>query len=284
MLLSSNPLNIATGQVQVGVRALAGRETLAARGSLWPEEQMQGRLDRLAVQRWRPTGNATTIIAEGAAALTQTGTATTRNVAATSFATRARRVGAVSAATAAALAGLHLTVAPSTIGDGAGLGGFYYTCRFVPSDAAAVSGARMFAGMTSSIAAPTNVEPSTLTNCIGVAGLSTSANLAIVFGGSTAQSAIDLGSNFPSNGLSTDIYELILFAAPGSTNVGYRVERNPGGPGNNFVASGTLTNTTPGTTLPAATTFLAPRLWRSNNATALAVAIDLLSLSLETVV
>ena len=224
LALAGAPAMTTTARISTGQRTLAGREHFATRGSLWPEEAMQGRLDRLSVARWRAQGNAVTINAENAPALTAVGTPTARNVATTSMATRVRRVGAVSALTVGALAGWYSTVAQWSIGAGHNASGFFTAMRFIPSDTAAVSGARMFAGLTSSITAPTNVEPSALTNAIGVAAISTSANLQLVFGGSAAQAPADLGTNFPANGLSTDVYEMILHAPPGANaNVGWRV-------------------------------------------------------------
>lgn len=169
-------------------------------------------------------------------------------------------------------------------GDGAGLGGFFYSCRFGFSDAATVSGARAFVGMSSLVAAPTNVEPNTLTNCIGLAQLSTDATqLFLVYGGSAAQTAIGLGTNFPpmagvgaANGIA---YDLTLFCpTSGNGIVNYRVERI----GTSFVAEGTLTPTTVGTQTPAATTLMTHRAWRTNNATLLAVGIDMLNVYIET--
>ncbi len=180
----------------------------------------------------------------------------------------------LSAATAASFAGLYGTIPYWFVGNGAGLGGFLAVFRFSPSDQAPVSGARMFVGLSSTTSAPTNVEPATLTNQIGVAQLSTSANLAIVYGGTTAQAAIDLGASFPAGGLTTDLYELTLVSDAGdNSRVGYRVERLNTGD----VATGFLANTTPGTTLPATNVVLAQRMWRTNNATALAVGFDLAS-------
>ena len=284
LVLAGPAMAAPVGRISIGARSLGGRELASMRGSAWGEEAVQGRLDRLALARWRATGNITTIVAEGAPALTSVGTVTARAVAAASMASRARRVGAVSAATAGSFAGWYLnslTVAPMwSVGSGAGAGGFFAVFRFSPSDAAVVSGARMFAGMAAGGAAPTNVEPNTLTNAIGVAALSTSANLQIVSAGSTAQTAIDLGSAFPANGLSSDVYELVLAAPPASLDVGWRVERLNTGD----IASGALVNVSPGVTLPTAATFLSPRVWRSNNAIALSVGIDLLSLSIEAAV
>jgi hypothetical protein len=228
---------------------------------------------------WNPPGNATTVPGVlGIAAPTAVGTATARNVAATSLATRARRLGYVSAATAGSLSGHYSATAQFTIGATGGIGGFFYVCRFVVSDAAAVSGARMFVGLRNAVAAPTNVEPSSgQTNMIGVAQISTSNNLQIVYGGSAAQAAIDLGANFPANSLSADLYELALFAPPDTQVIYYQLTRVNTGQ----TAEGTLSGTV-GTVIPAASTFLAHAAWRCNNATALAVGIDVVSVYIET--
>jgi hypothetical protein len=228
---------------------------------------------------WNPPGNATTVPGVlGIAAPTAVGTATARNVAATNIATRARRLGYVSAATAGSLSGHYSAVAQFTIGATGGIGGFFYVCRFVVSDAAAVSGARMFVGLRNAVAAPTNVEPSSgQTNMAGVAQISTSNNLQIVYGGSAAQTAIDLGASFPANTLSADLFELALFAPPDTQVIYYQVTRVNTGD----VATGTLSGAV-GTVIPAATTFLAHTAWRCNNATAAAVGIDVVSVYIET--
>ena len=176
------------------------------------------------------------------------------------------------------LSGHYLTVAQVTVGDGTN-GGFYKICRFGTSDAATVAGARMFVGVSSTTSAPTNVEPSTLTNSIGVGHGASDTNLKIYYGGSAAQTPIDLGSNFPANTLSTDVYELALFAPASSNNtVYYEVNRINTGD----VATGTLTGTA-GTVLPSSSTLLAyQRAWRCNNATAKAVGLDIMSDYIET--
>jgi hypothetical protein len=166
-----------------------------------------------------------------------------------------------------------------TIGNGAGVGGFTKIIRFGIADAAAVDGARMFVGVSSSTAAATNVEPSTLTNSIGVGHGAADTTLRLYFGGSAAQAPIDLGANFPANTRSTDAYELALFASPNLTSVGYMVTRlNTGN-----VASGLLTGETAGVQLPAPTTLLTyHKAWRTNNTTALAVGLDIISDYIET--
>ncbi|MFH1493733.1 MAG: hypothetical protein ABIG70_02930 [Pseudomonadota bacterium] len=233
---------------------------------------------------WSPPGNAVTLPGVlGITAPTAQGTVTARNVATTTMATRIRRLGYVSSPTAGSLCGHYVPVAQFTLGvNGASYsnyGGFFYQCRFVPADVALVAGARMFVGLSSSIAAATNVEPSALTNSIGVAQISTTDTMYIVYGGSVAQTPIPLGFNFHSDTASTNIFELTLFCPPGAVNwVGYRIENLWLG----IVASGILTTATEGVGLPGNTTFLAHRAWRCNNTTALAVGLDISSVYIET--
>ncbi|BBF85689.1 fibronectin type III domain protein [Aquitalea magnusonii] len=240
--------------------------------------------------RWRrkisvmnAQGGGTTWFYDTMAAPAAVGTATARTVTAGTMVGMAQRIGYVSAATVGSLSGLYATLGMYTLGTGT-LGGFFYSTRFAFSDPAAVSGARAFVGLSSSVAAPTNVEPNTLTNCVGLAQLSTDATqLYIVYGGSAGQAAIGLGAGFPpmaATGITGGpIYELTLYS-PSTTSgvVYYRVERLDTG---TFV-EGSVGPGTAGTTLPANTTLLAHRAWRTNNATALAVGIDIVSVYLET--
>ena len=279
LVANASPSAPASSRVKMFGRAIASRMMPAFVGPSGLDSALQPLLARNKIGYWCPPGNATTVPGVfGITAFTATGTATGRNVAATNMATRMRRLGYVSAASAGSLAGPRIAAAQFTIGDGGSpaLGGFMMTCRFVPSDAATVSGRRMFVGMLSATGAPTNVEPSSLTNCIGLAQLSSGSNLQIVYGGSAAQTPIDLGSSFPGNTISVDAYDLTIFAAP-TGDVYYSVTRlNTGNQ-----ASGQLTGTI-GTALPAASTLLTFSAWVCNNATALAAAIDICSLYIET--
>jgi hypothetical protein len=224
---------------------------------------------------WLPPGGATTLpLAYGMAAPTSTGTATTRAVASTNLMTSMARLGYVSAGTAGALAGFRSAVAQFWRGNAAGLGGFYFVCRFIPSNAAAVSGARMFVGLNVTTGAPTNVEPNTLLNCLGVCRLSTSTNLHLINNdGAGTATTVDLGASFPTDGASTAAYELTMWCPPNESFVGYRVER---------LDTGDVSEGQWSTDLPVNTTFMTPHGWVCNNATALAVALDLCSLTIDT--
>jgi hypothetical protein len=227
----------------------------------------QSFLGRARVRRLRYPNNSVTPTLDGAINFNLT-----NGLAATAVSTgngvfgRALRASLSTTATAGSLAYAayntsgDITVSPNS----GGQGGFFFVTHFGPADANASQ--RKFAGLSSSTATPTNVDPAAGLNQIGCAEVAASNNVNIVYGGSTAQTAIDLGSSFPINTANTDWYELALFAPTNSSNtVYYQVTRlNSLG---TTPATGTLTGTA-GVALPASTTFLAPRYWITNNATA----------------
>lgn len=280
-LETTEPLAPATDVVRLFRRPLANRQFPAFKGASGLTATIQPLFATNKVGYWSPPGNASTVPGVvGFTAFTATGTATARNVATTNLFTRMRRLGYVSAATAAAIAGARVGAAQITTGttlNGIPVGGFFKVIRFGISDAAAVAGARMFVGIGSA-SAPANVEPSTLTNSIGVGHGAANTNLFLYWGGSQAQPPIDLGPSFPTNTLNTDVYELALFCPPGSVIVHYEVTRLNTGDR----VTGTLTGTA-GTQLPSSTTLLSySQNWRTNNATALAVGLDIFSDYIET--
>jgi len=279
--ITNEPSAPAAGTMNLYAKAIAGRMMPKWVGPSGLDSIVQPMIAMNKVAWWNPIGNvATAPTTIGMAAMTVVsngGTGmTARTVATTNIFTRMKRLGIVSTATAGTLGSLRQGVAQYTIGNAAGLGGFTYVARFGSTDT--VTGARSFVGVTSATAAPTNVEPSTLTNAIGMCKLSTSNNWQICYGGSAAQTTIDLGANFPANTASTDMYELILYAPTNVNNsVGYRVTRL----GTTYQSSGTLTAATAGTQLPASTTLLAARFWKTNNATASVVGLDIASMYVE---
>jgi len=268
------PAKPASGYMASGYVALAKREMLGVMGSATALTPLQPLLSSTTLKYWEGNdANGTQLTND--TAMTLLGTGTVRNANADSIYTRFPRLGAVSSATAGSLAGWYLAHLCWFLGNGS-LGGFHATWVAGCSDAATVSGARQFWGMRTVISAPTNVEPSTLTNVIGMGHGAADTNMMLYCAGSAAQTPINLGANFPINTLSADMYRLTVWAAKdGSIN--YQVDRFTGTGATQpaFSASGTFPNATPGTTAPATTTAITPCLWRSNNATALAVGLDL---------
>lgn len=268
-----------TGAVAMFGRQIAGRVMPAFVGPSGIDSALQPLLARNKVGVWMPPGNATTVPGVfGHTALTAVGTANGRNITTANLFTRMRRIGYISAATAGSLASARVSVAQVTLGTGT-LGGFTSIRRFGISDVAAVAGARMFMGMRSVTTAPTNVEPSTLTNGFGVGHDAAHTNLHFFYGGSVAQPPIDLGASFPITHGSAHPYELALFSPTGVLGRLYwQVTRLDTGD----AASGEINDTT-GVQLPLSTTLLTYFVgWRSNNATALAVGLDIMSNYIET--
>lgn len=279
-LTSTTDPSTPSGQIVVYSKSVGGRLMPKFKGPTGIDSPLQPFLGQNKIGIWNPPGNATTVPGVfGYTAYTVVGTATARNIATTNLTTRMRRLGYVSAATVGSLVSLRQPAAQISTGNGNGIGGFHKIVRFAISDAATVAGARMFVGISSSVSAPTNVEPSTLTQCVGVGHGASDTNLKIFYGGSSAQTPIDLGSNFPITAGTVESYELILFSPPNENSViKYKVTRL----GTSHVAEGTLSGT-PGTTTPIYTTLLS-YFWgyRTNNATALAVGLDLISDYIET--
>lgn len=258
--------------VAIFARKIAGRMMLMQMGPSGLDTSFQPNLGGNKCALWMPPGGSTTVPGVfGMGALTATGTATSRAVATTNMLTRMTRLGYVSAATAGALAGAREAVAKYTTGAGSGLGGFFKRVRFSVSDAAVVAGARMFVGLNASTGAMTNVEPNTLTNVLGVCKLSTSNNLHIYGAGASVGTPVDLGANFPANTLSADVYELSMFS-PAAGGCFWQVTRLNTGD----TASGQFAS------VPLGTVLLCHNYVRGNNATALAVGLDLCGIYMET--
>ena len=275
---TTDPGTSPAGTLTVYAKAAAQRMLLKIVGPSGLDTSLQPILARNKVGMLTPPGNAATVTTMGAyIAPTAVGTATARNVSTANLFGRMRRLGYVSAATAGSLTSLRVAVPQITVG-GAQAAGFFKIIRFGVSDAAVVSGARMFVGVSSNTGAATNVEPSTLTNSIGVGVGAADTNLKIFYGGATAQPPIDLGPSFPTATTNTDVYELVLFAPPNTADVYYEVNRLNTG----YSASGLLLNGG-GVSLPGTTTLLTYlQAWRCNNTTAAAVGLDIMSDYIET--
>lgn len=284
--ITNEPASPSAGNLVIYSKSVGGRLVPKWKGPSGLDTPIQASIAQNKIGWWSPPGagvgsTATTVPAVvGLNAMVALGTATARPVAATNLFTRMRRLGYVSGATGGANAGIHTNAdnLAFTIGDGSGLGGFYFIARFGASDGVIQSGARVFCGMSNLTTAPAAGDPSGLTNQIGVGANAADTNLRIMYGGSAAQTPIDLGASFPkSTASNTNMYELVLFAPTNSNNtVYYRVTNLS----TNVETSGTLTGTA-GTALPASTTFLGPRIYRQTSV-ATAVAIDIVSLYIET--
>jgi hypothetical protein len=229
-------------------------------------------------------GNSTTIQTIGIVSPTITsavGTSTARNVSTGNVFNAARRIGYVSAATAGSSAGARVNVAQFFRGNAANLGGFFISTCFGISDAAYVSGSRLFAGLYSGTAVIGNVNPSTLTGIIGVGADAGETTLSIMHNdGSGTATKIDTG--MPANTVNIDWYQLLLYCPPNHNKVYYQMIRVDNSGAVSFFPASARGEIS--TDLPDATQMLAWQLWRNNGATASAVGIDFGTLYTETFV
>lgn len=267
------PAAPSAGNLKLFGKTLAGAALPAFIGPAGGDTLLQPHIGRRRISMWVPPGNGNTVNVLGMPGVSFSGTATSRSVATTNFFTAMKRVGAVSAATATSIARFSTGgVSQYFIGDAAGKGGFTAIFRWGCSDAATVAGARTFVGMCPTALA--NVEPSSLLNMIGVGTDAADSNLQIMHNdGAGVATKIDLGANFPDHTLSVDAYELAIFCPPASSTVAVQVTR---------LNTGHVANAVLSTNLPAQTTLLAPQIGRNNNATALAVGIDMMGVYMET--
>ena len=186
-----------------------------------------------------------------------------------------KRVAAlVTVAATTAVAGFRLASAPVTIGGGAaGDGGFFFVQRWGPSTGVATATTRAFCGMQASTGAPTDVEPSTIANHIGMGWDAADTNIQFMRRDGATTTKIDLGASFPvPTADNTKAYELVMYSPPGTTqSVSYQITD---------LISGAVTTGTVTTLLPTATTFLAPSVWMSVGGTSSVIGIVMMSLSL----
>ena len=276
-LTDTAPATPPAGTIRLFRRVIGGRQMPAFVGPAGQSTTLQANLSRNKISQYVAAGGGTVISNVAFPTATVLGTATTRSVTNTSFWTRLRKLGYVSAATAAAFAGFRFNNHQAfSLGTGTGLGGFHYVQRFGIGDAAVVAGARMFVGMSATNAAPTNVEPSTLLNLIGVGHGAADTNMMLYISGTAAQPAINLGASFPNT--PNIPYELAIFSSTTEANKLYwEVTRLDTG----VTAQGDVTVTA--ATGPISSVLLsAGYSWRCNNATLLAVALDHASIYIET--
>jgi hypothetical protein len=205
-------------------------------------------------------------------AVSAIGTATAASIAVTNQQTASKRVEyAITVASTSAIAGLRISTAQFFTG---GNGGFFMYCKFGPSRGVASNATRRgFIGFTSS-GAPSDAQPSTaLADIIGAGHDSGDANWQIMTRtGTGTTTKVDTGFS-KSYSDTTQMFELVLYTAPGSGSVEYRFTDVNGG--TSYVG-------TTSATLPAASTLLTWQLWNSVGGTNSVIGVVLSHLYIET--
>lgn len=254
-------------------RDVGGRNMFSQLGKSGVYYSFQPHIARNKIFLYSANGNSTTSTVLGGPAPTTNGTATTRLQSTTNRFTWFRRVGFVSSTNNNSSCGIRNTALQFGIGNISGVGGFHFIARFGISDAVLSTASRLFVGMTSSITALGNADPSTFTNIIGVGMDSADTTLQIMHNDATGTATkINLGASFPES-TNTDMYELVLFCPPNGIEVSYQVTNLSTGV---EVRGDILTN------LPLNTQLLTWQLWRHNLNTGVAVGLDVSSVYIET--
>lgn len=148
---------------------------------------------------------------------------------------------------------------------GYGSSGFKVTMRGGPDTGTSTATARFFMGLKPA-ANPTDVNPSTLTNIVGMGWDSADTNVQIMVNDASGTATkVDLGASFPVPTVdSSAFYRLDLSCDPGGSAVDYTVTDLISG----ATTSGTLT-----TDLPVATTALGAHAWHSVGGTSSVVGL-----------
>lgn len=270
------PVTPSAGGVKIFGRDMGGRMIPAFIGPSGLDSPLQAHMGVNRFAQYQPNGNSTTVVNTGQQ-LAFVGTGTAANFATTNRHTRMKRVEyLVTTASTTAVAGFRSNPGTYTVGAAvAGDGGFHHVCRWAPATGVANSSHRGFCGMGSS-AAPTDVDPSTLTNIIGMGWDAADANIQFMHNdGAGTATKINLGTSFPRPSADrTAVYEVVLFSPPGPTqSVSYRImDLNSGA-----TAAGTVT-----TDLPATTTAVGPRLHMSVGGVSSVVGVAIMNVTTET--
>lgn len=203
-----------------------------------------GTSDQIAknISFYVPIPASTSVTTIGLPTPTTTGTATAASVQATNMHTMTRRVD-------------YLQTSPGTtniVSFRANLltlclsYGFDVRIQWGPATGVSNSTHRAFCGLRGNTGAPTDVEPSTLTNIIGMGWDAADTNIQLMHNDAAGTAAkVDLGASLPVPSVDrTSVYELRLFCAPGGSSVDYTVTDKA----TSSSVSGTLSTELPGIT------------------------------------
>jgi hypothetical protein len=243
--------------------------------------KVQASLSTGKVCMWNAVGGTTTISAIGAGAFgIQGGATNTTLIGGNNRVESTRRVDLLATTVSSnAMVGYAVTQLNWIIGNNFGSnnsGGFYYSARFGPATGATLSTRRMFKGMSATAAniQPTDVNPSTWFNSIGVACDSEDTNLQFIYSNDTVVTKVDLGANFPKVVANrSKLYELIMIATPSSTpTLSFKLTD---------LDTGAVATLTVSTGFPAATKPLGPRGWVSVGGTSSEIGLTFVNVYME---
>lgn len=267
----STPPSPPAGYVGLFVKSQANRMMPAFIGPSGLDSVLQPHMAKNGWAQWKPAPGSATVSVIGGPALTATGTATLKSYATTNLYTRTSGVDyLVTTAATTAVAGYRAATNIYRVTDG-----FHMIFRVAPATGTTgVTTSRFFCGMSTATAAPTDVDPSTLTNTVGVGyAKGTDTNWQVYFGG-TAVAKVNTGMAVPTTDR-TDVFTVIIFAPPGGAYLGVKLVNETTG-----VTFETTTSTS--TNIMATTTAAGPRAYHSVGGTSSVVGLTMFNGYVET--
>jgi Protein of unknown function (DUF2793) len=270
------PATPAADTLNIFGRKLGGRMLPGICGPSGLDTALQPHLGSNTVSLFLPNGNSLTVNALGFSS-SGTGTATAANIMTTNRHTRMKRIEyLVTTAATTAVAGWRSSTTQYSIGAAtAGDGGFHAVMIWGPATGVATSTNRAFCGMRDSVA-PSDVEPSTITNMVGMGWDAADANIQFMHNdGSGVATKIDLGASFAVPTVDrTSVYRIAMFSPPGTTQLlSYEVTNLVTG----AVATGSVT-----TNIPANNVLITPNLHMSVGGTSSVVGVAVMKVYVET--
>ena len=243
---------------------------------------IQSDLGEFNIARFAPQGTTGAVATDNSIAVSVTGVATATVIAPTNLHAMMRRVELlVTTAAATAVAGLRAVNNQWRVGKSAAApGGFLTRIVWGPATGVATTTNRAFCGMRIN-AAPTDVEPSSLLNIVGMGWDAADTNIQMMYNDGTGTATkVDLGASFPVPTVDRqEVYEVQLFSPSSLTqSVSYRVIRyNTTDKTILAQASGTLT-----TDLPVVTQLLVPAVQMSVGGTSSVIGLAVMGILVAT--
>jgi hypothetical protein len=175
----------------------------------------------------RPRPNSTILDLCGLPSPDQFGTSGQQNLTTASVARSLPHRSASAAAATNAIAGFQMQGSglPFFRGPSARIGGFDLEMITSPGTGATISSHRYFMGLIGSASSPTDQNPSSLLNIIGIGYDSADSNLQLMHNDGTGTATkVNLGASFPKPSLADErVYRIKLVAVPGQTSISWSV-------------------------------------------------------------
>jgi hypothetical protein len=258
-------------------RADAGRTNPAFLSQDGIARELQPSIARSSQFVWKVQAGSTAVTGIGVSAPGTTGTATSAAMAATNFYTYMPRVEylVTTPATTAIAALRPQALLVTTGGSLANTGGFSLVLRWGPATGVATATTRAFAGLTGTTALPTDVEPSTSTNCVFMGWDAADTNVKMMHNdGSGTCTKVDLGASFPVPTVDrTTLYELALYSPKGTSQSVSWIATN--------LVTGATASGTISSDMPSTSTFLGPRVSMSVGGTSSVIGLAIVAMCLD---